>query len=284
MLVTTQSMLMYLCMAGGFGLGGNLGFEAIELASRQPAAEPVVKEFHSTYLVDSSGMLTQTQAEELADYLQQHAQQSLIDLYVVIHRSNNRNVQAPKAAEEGGVVLFYESGKPERARLLALGKSTVLGKGVTESLRDSCMELAAAATAREEQLGKFVEGMTTQLKEVEKALAKVKSYQRSTVPQERPSSPAIQLLVFSRLGVLLALGIALGGVWSVFSYRSWKARKELEEAPVHLPGVKIHPRLGAPYGGGNQAVMSFGQPGETTLTWRLSQRLRKVIKRMRIAR
>lgn len=284
MLVTTQSMLMILCMAGGFGLGGNLGIEALELAIRQPAAEPVVKEFHSTFLVDSCGMLTKGQAEELAEYLQQHAQQSLIDLYVVIHQSKNRNVQAPEAAEAGGVVLFYESGSPDRARLLALGKSTVLGKGVTESLRDSCIELAAAATEREEQLGKFIEGMTSQLKAVEKALANVKSYQQSTVSPERPSSPAIQLLVFHRLGVLLALCIALGGVWSVFSYRGWKARRALEEAPVHLPGVKIHPRLGAPYGGGNQAVMSFGQPGETTLSWRLSQRLRKVIKRMRVAR
>ncbi len=222
---------------------------------------------------DRDSLLTPALTERIRAELQRHAGQSVWRVRVIIENNPALTVPVPGRGE---VLVSYKPGQPDAAQILS-DALVPLSEPVLDALRNACARFAQDASTADQQLIRFVDQLTQQMSRIEQALG---PHSNATAPPSvsaAPASPAIQLLLLTKVAILFFLVAGVIAAWN----HHLKRRRSSMKVPMRLPALEIHPRLGAPHGGGSQALMSFGNPGESSIAWRLGQRLKRLSRRFK---
>jgi len=238
------------------------------------------------YLHDTAGIMERGGERELKGFLDYHAKKSSIDLYVVIPSEawtgSDQFWEDNGYAGANGIAIVYELGDPEGAQVLYSGDDALINEELIQAMRESSVKAALAAEDPTEQLGRYVEDMSSNLDWIEHAMVDANVPDNLVLVTGRgvvtPMDRAIQLAWISMTSMLITAA-------TLFVILRVRHNKRLSlSLPVKIPDVEIHLRMGAPCGGGGQASISFGQPGESSAAWRLIQNLKRRLSWIRVLR
>lgn len=254
-----------------------------ELAEAPDDEREVAEEYLAAYfeekpaghLVDPQGLLATRERMDLEAFLEHHAGDSSIDLYVYVFGANQRipsDVREEEIVErlysvgKPAAVIYYYVGAPQRS---ALYLSPVITDAVSaaeqrRALESSVMR-AFGSTFPAEQLEAFLVQLSIRIYWMERmtqgtAVETMESFPADEVVRnstgmkadgERPVEMPAWLklagaVTVSVSGGLLALGSAL--MW-------WRGR-----ARFRFPEFDVEPRLGGSHAAGIGAVIFFGSP------------------------
>jgi hypothetical protein len=225
----------------------------------------------ASYLVDPQGMLSMQQQRDRQSFLEYHAGDSEIDLFVYLF---DRKQEVPSQGEIAKIfnqhfsrgqglsaLIYYFVGAPERSLMVM---SPEVGEVVPSSaIKGALIYAKQQAESKSEpasQLESFSTALSIRLYWMEQELAK--RHQDAALAategktkvvearEEAPQLPAENWKVFLGFGlvIVLIIGLALGGAW-------WRIR---QRKSYHFPEIEVRPLLDAPHGAGVGAVIHFG--------------------------
>ena len=224
----------------------------------------IFAELPGVFLVDAGELLSPVVAEERMDFLQHHAGDSMIDLYVYVLDPTWRvpedvDVSRLFSGMDAAVVL-YTMGEPQRAGLYLPGH---LAEQVTDaeqrrSLQSSVMQASGKADA-DEQLEAFLVQMSIRLYWMERMIA-------GAVPTvEAPEIHLPELEVGPEVEVSpmqvpdgWILWMVAGAVVLVVVPIAWWLR--FSRMRCRFPEFEVEPRLGGRHAAGVGAVISYLSP------------------------
>ena len=231
----------------------------------------------SAFLIDPQGLLAPLHFRERLAFLDYHAGDSLIDLYVYVF-AGDQEIPAEVGDEEmmerffasgrPAAVVYYFHGEPTRS---ALKLSPSLAARIPELERRRVLENPVIQASKEfdpaRQLETFLVQMSIRLYWLETLLTEEKGAPENTGEVKRPAvqkparhsvadalAPWIELL---RPWMLPALGMAGGAL--VLALTLWWLRRR---SRYQFPDLEAEPRLGGAHAAGVGAVISFASASE----------------------
>lgn len=253
---------------------------AKEEIEAMPAADPLLDakaayadKRPETFLVDPQLLLGVGEREERQTFLNYHAGDSAIDLFVYLYRADQ---EIPKdwhgddwvdhifGGGRPAVAVFYHVGKPQAS---TMRMTRQLAEKVSLPERRRAMETAVMAALKKSdragQLEAFLVQMSIRIYWMERMMGGEKKTAQATPPTSKPAekkSPAKGIEKFRPLinqispylvpGISATTAIVLLWVLSALIRRRAKYR---------FPEFEIEPRLGGPHAAGVGAVISFGR-------------------------
>lgn len=234
-----------------------------------------------SFLVDPQRLLSSQQYRDRLAFLDYHASDSSIDLFVYVF-GTEQDIPGEVRAEElserlystgrQAAVVYYFLGAPQRS-MIYLSPSltdTISGAEQRRALQSSVIKSLEKADAVD-QLEAFSVQMSIRLYWMERMLGGHSvpegiSGPSATEPQLKPVSPSL----VERFGKLLPPGwwlpLAMIGatVASALAMNFWLRRR----ARYRFPEFRIEPRLGGEHAAGIGAVISFSNPSVAPATQR----------------
>ena len=229
----------------------------------------------SSFLIDPQRLLAPADFRERRGFLDYHAGDSAIDLYVYLFAGDQRLPDGLRIHERAGslsadgrpmAVVCYYLGAPDRA---ILELSPELAGLVPGAEQRRALESAALQAAKEvepaRQLEAFLVQMSIRLYWMEGLLGQGDAAVLRTQPARPLAKPApkpsrlMQLagpwLDLARPYFIPASGMA-GGLLVALALGWWLRHR----ARYHFPDFEVEPRLGGSHGAGVGAVISFANP------------------------
>jgi hypothetical protein len=256
---------------------------AEELAEAPEDEREVADEYLAAYfeskpagrLVDPQGLLATRERKDLEAFLDYHAGDSSIDIYVYVFGADQRipsDVREEEIVErlyssgKPAAVIYYYVGAPQRSAmyLSPVITDTVSAAEQRRALESSVMQ-AFGSTVPSDQLEAFLVQMSIRIYWMERmtkgtAAETMESIpdgesarafpRKKKMPEESPEIPSWMKLA----GGILAAGF--GGsltLWCAVAW--WRSRVRFR-----FPEFEIEPRLGGGHAAGIGAVISFGSP------------------------
>lgn len=223
-----------------------------------------------TFLVDPQGLLSPADYRDRLSFLNYHASDSSIDLYVYVMGGDQEipsDVREEEMIErffsEGrpAVVVYYHLGAPQRS-VVYLSPSITDSISAAEQHRalESSVMQAFEKIRPAEQIEKFLVQMSIRIYWMERMLDGGPAA-GDAVPSARVAvvSPAVarsaQFIWLQELALKFAFPAALtvGGVLVVFALGFWRRIS----ARYRFPDFEVEPRLGGAHAAGVGAVISF---------------------------
>jgi len=224
-----------------------------------------------TFLVDPQKLLSPSAATARLEFLNYHAGDSSIDLFVYLF-DGPQEIPGEVRAEEliercfatgrPAAVVFYYLGAPERAQwMLSPSIAEVISPAEQRRTLQSVIAGAAEKTHPAEQLEAFTLQMSIRLYWMERVMkggaeaAVETAAPAASVAKEEKDDRKARLLAMARPWAMPA-GAGAGGVLLlVLLGVAWKAR-----ARYRFPEFDVEPRLGGDHAAGIGAVISFSSP------------------------
>ena len=262
---------------------GSLGVElptAEEIAGDSAPSNEVSEEYLAGYfaerpksfLVDPQKLLTAPQYRDRLGFLNYHASDSAIDLFVYVI-GGNQEIPSEVRKEEmierffatgrPAAIIYYYLGAPQRS-VVYLSPSingTIPSAEQHRALESSVMQ-AFEKTDPAEQLEKFLVQMSIRIYWMERMLAGERAPGGEPVLSAAPATarPAAagKLAKYPWLTDFVAksmgpAGVVLAALLTVFGFNRWLSRR----ARYRFPEFEVEPRLGGAHAAGVGAVISF---------------------------
>lgn len=225
------------------------------------------------FLVDPQGLLGVGEREERAAFLNYHAGDSAIDLYVYLFEADqvipkdwhdDAWIDRTFFGARPAVVVFYHVGKPQRSEMRVTRN---IAERVSISERHRAMEnVMMQANRKADRAGQFeafLIQMSNRIYWMERAINGEKSDQSAAPALEQPTKKKSESKGIEKWQPLLdkvtpyvAPGVSslvlLLGTWLACVLLRRRARYRLAE-------FEVEPRLGGPHAAGVGAVISFGR-------------------------
>lgn len=256
---------------------------AEELAEAPEDEFEVAEEYLAAYfeakpagrLVDPQGLLATRERKDLEAFLDYHAGDSSIDIYVYVFGADQRipsDVREEEIVErlysvgKPAAVIYYYIGAPQRSAmyLSPVITDTVSAAEQRRALESSVMQ-AFGSTIPFDQLEAFLVQMSIRIYWMERmtqgtAAETMESipvgegarpfHRKRTEPEVAPEFPSWMKLV----GGIVAAGFGgLLTLWCAVAW--WRGRMRFR-----FPEFEVEPRLGGAHAAGIGAVISFGSP------------------------
>ncbi|MEP2776333.1 MAG: hypothetical protein ABJQ29_14945 [Luteolibacter sp.] len=246
-----------------------------EIDETEVAEEFLVQYFENkptSYLVDPQNLMDTRQQKDLETFIEYHAKDSSIDMYIYVFGADQRipsEVREEEVVErlysvgKPAVIVYYYAGAPQRS---AVYLSPVLTDAVSaaeqrRALESSVMKAFASAQPFE-QLEAFLVQMSIRIYWMERMIEGTAAETMATIPgDERAPKPAaaelaakrkIEIPAWMKL-VGAAAVAACGGLLALWSLAMWwMSRRRFQ-----LPEFEVEPRLGGSHAAGIGAVISF---------------------------
>lgn len=246
----------------------------------EPAADPLldakaayVDKRPESFLVDPQLLLGVGEREERLTFLNYHAGDSAVDLYVYLYRADQ---EIPKdwhdehwvdkifSGSRPAVVVFYHVGKPQASTMRVTRQ---LAEKVSMPERQRAMENAVMQALKKSdragQFEAFLVQMSIRIYMMERAMGGEKKDEAATPvvskKTEKKSAPkGIEKFrpIIDMVAPYIVPGVsAIGAVvllWVVSAVLRHRAR-------YRFPEFEVEPRLGGPHAAGVGAVISFGR-------------------------
>jgi len=246
----------------------------------EPAADPLldakaayVDKHPESFLIDPQLLLGVGEREERLNFLNYHAGDSTVDLYVYLYRADQ---EIPKDWHDGHwvdkifgggrptVVVFYHVGKPQASTMRVTRQ---LAEKVSMLERQRAMENAVIQALKKSdragQFEAFLVQMSIRIYLMERMMGGEKKNESATPvatkKTEKKSMPKgiekFRPLIDMVAPYLVPGVLAIGAVvlpWGISAVRRRWAR-------YHFPEFEVEPRLGGPHAAGVGAVISFGR-------------------------
>jgi hypothetical protein len=254
-----------------------------ELATAPEDENEVQEEYLADYfaekpeghLVDPQNLLSTKQRKDLEVFLDYHAGDSSIDMYVYLFGSNQQipgDVREEEVVErlysvgKPALVLYYYLGAPQRSTiyLSPVITDTVSAAEQRRASESSVMQ-AFGSTKPFDQMEAFLVQMSIRIYWMERMAAgtaeetmeiipegeRARAFRKKTTPPEKP----LEIPPWARL-VAWAFAACCGGLLTMGSLVIWwRARIR-----YRFPEFEVEPRLGGSHAAGIGAVISFASP------------------------
>lgn len=223
------------------------------------------------FLVDPQHLLDPEQHRDRLKFLDDHAAESSIDLFVYLlggdqempgEVRSEETIERFFATGRPAVIVFYYLGAPQRAEVY-LSPSLTDAVPATEQHRalESSVMQALERSAGPEQLEKFLTQMSIRIYWMEDLVAGGPAV-AAEMPQARPVEADDTAVAkpgkFARLwpvvsGYALPAGVLLGAVLTALGASRWQRSRGRHR----FPEFEVEPRLGGAHAAGVGAVISF---------------------------
>jgi hypothetical protein len=220
------------------------------------------------FLVDPQGLLSSIDYRDRLGFLNYHASDSSIDLFVYVMGGDQEIPSAVREEEmierlfntgRPAAIVYYFLGAPQRS-VFYLSPSLTDSVSAAEQRRavESSVMQAFEKTKPSEQFEKFLVQMSIRLYWMERILAG-ESATGSNLPVIPATSKALahsaDMLWISALALKCAIpaAILLGAFLTAFGFNHWLRLR----ARYHFPEFEVEPRLGGTHAAGVGAVISF---------------------------
>jgi hypothetical protein len=238
------------------------------------------------FLIDPQRLLTEQKSNDIMRFLEFHADESKIRIYVMAIGENQKipddvNIEALHQkwfSDSPAVLMLYFREKPELTQLVFNGSiRNSLPKSVFDRILQNCLREGAVADLAPDQVEKMSIELSIQLYWLSRLMEQENKNDpslaaASTVHEMIASPDAPELLreyapgIFidesgKTLSVILTFVFVLGGLavigcvaWIVMW---WRGRENVSGEPLLFPDFRIARRLGGEYCGGGFVSMSF---------------------------
>jgi hypothetical protein len=220
------------------------------------------------FLVDPQGLLSPTDYRDRLGFLNYHASDSSIDLFVYVMGGDQEIPSAVREEEmierlfatgRPAAIVYYFLGAPQRS-IFYLSPSLTDAVSAAEQRRavESSVMQAFEKTKPSEQFEKFLVQMSIRLYWMERMLAG-ESATASTVPVMPATTKALaqsaNILWIKALALqcVIPAAILLGTFLTAFGFNHWLRLR----ARYNFPEFEVEPRLGGAHAAGVGAVISF---------------------------
>lgn len=220
------------------------------------------------FLIDPQGLLNPSDYRDRLNFLNYHASDSSIDLFVYIIGGDQEIPSAVREEEmierffttgRPAAIVYYYLGAPQRS-IVYLSPSLTDSVSAAEQRRavESSVMQAFEKTKPSEQLEKFLVQMSIRLYWMERMLAG-ESATASSFPlipaagQAPAHSAKIAWLQTLALKCAIPAAVLLGAFLSAFGFNHWLRLR----ARYYFPEFEVEPRLGGTHAAGVGAVISF---------------------------
>ncbi len=240
-----------------------------------PIAEKFLNAYFSerpkTFLIDPQNLLAPADSQNCLKFLNDHAEDSSIDLFVYIIGGDQEIPSEVREEElierfftEGrpAAMVYYYLGAPQRS-VIHLSPSITDAISATEQNRalESSIIQSLEKTKPAEQLEKFLTQMSIRIYWMERLLANGPAVTRNTPPPSRTAThdqaaaKSVRLVFLQDLAHRFKIPAAiLSGVLTLaFGLSHWLRRR----ARYRFPEFEVEPRLGGAHAAGIGAVISF---------------------------
>jgi hypothetical protein len=225
----------------------------------------------ASFLVDPQHLLDPAQFRDRLDFLENHAAESSIDLFVYL-MDGGQEIPGEVRSEETierffttgrpAMLVFYYLGAPQRAAVY-LSPSLTDAVPASEQHRalESSVLQALERTEGPEQLEKFLIQMSIRIYWMERLVAGEPAA-AAEIPQARPAAGGEAVKVksgkFAKLwplvaGYVLPAGVLLGAFLTAIGASRWLRLRSRHR----FPEFEVEPRLGGAHAAGIGAVISF---------------------------
>ncbi len=250
--------------------------------SRDLSPELIAKYFDTrpdAFMKDPQGFLTQQEFLDRVAFLDYHAADSKIPIYLLVFDGEQIVPEGKDAetvlsqhfsAEENAVLIYYFLNEPTRSQI-AVSKNLKTFVTETERIKiaQSCMDEAIARTDTISQLERFSVELSIRLFWLEKRMNGTSENEESSKTPVVAQNPVVSAAPVSlmkkseqmtlmlespelRNSLIALLTLLTAGVVA-YTVR----RKKLQAATFELPEIEVKPRLGAAHAAGIGAVISF---------------------------
>lgn len=220
------------------------------------------------FLVDPQALLSPSDYRDRLGFLNYHASDSSIDLFVYVMGGDQEIPSAVREEEmierlftagRPAVIVYYYLGAPQRS-VVYLSPSITDSVSAAEQRRalESSVMQAFEKTKPTEQFEKFLVQMSIRIYWMERMLAG-ESAVTSTLPITPADSQTLaksaKLIWIQALALKCAIpaSILLGAFLTAFGFNHWLRLR----ARYHFPEFEVEPRLGGAHAAGVGAVISF---------------------------
>lgn len=224
-----------------------------------------------TFLVDPQGLLGAADARDRLGFLNYHASDSAIDLFVYVI-GGNQEIPS-EVREEELIERFFSEGRPAAIVYYYLGapqRSVVyLSPSITDSISaaeqhralESSVMQAFEKTNPSEQFEKFLVQMSIRLYWMERMLSGGEAVHPQLLASPFPdrkvkaASGIGKFVWLSQLAVRFSIpaAVVLGAFLTAFGFNHWLRLR----ARYRFPELEVEPRLGGAHAAGVGAVISF---------------------------
>lgn len=224
-----------------------------------------------SFLVDPQGLLSRVDYRDRLSFLNYHADDSSIDLFVYVFKGNQEIPEEGMEEEllerffkqgRPAAVIFYYMGKPQRAVLqLSLALTNVVPSAEQKRAMESAVIQASKDEDPSRQLEGFLVQMSIRIYWMEKMLVsgtvvgEEQSGIRAAVGAQEHKPTAIEKLqpLINEFKGFIIPAAAAGALLLVLIMIVWAKRRSL----YRFPELDVEPRLGGSHAAGVGAVISF---------------------------
>ncbi len=224
------------------------------------------------FLIDPQGLLSPADYRDRLGFLNYHASDSSIDLFVYVIGGEQEIPSAVR--EEEMIERFFSAGRPAAVVYYYLGapqRSVVyLSPSITDAVSaaeqrralESSVMQAFEKTKPSEQFEKFLVQMSIRIYWMERMLAgapAVESVAPIANSNEQDATKSAKILWLRNLAIRSAIPTAaiLGAFMTIFGFLHWLRLR----ARHRFPEFEVEPRLGGSHAAGIGAVISFASAG-----------------------
>jgi len=227
----------------------------------------------ASYLVDPQGMLSMQEQQDRQSFLQYHAGDSQIDLYIYIF--DERQEVPPEGEIESifkrhylrgqglSAVVYYYMGDPSRSTMvMSPDIYSVIPSTAVKGALIYAKQQAQTKSEPASQLESFSTGLSIRLYWMERELAAAAGQGHLLTAQKEEDLMVVKAdekvvdTVQQDSKVLAAFGLVTFGVLAV---GGWLAYRKAQRKKTYLfPEVEVKPLLAAPHAAGVGAVIHFG--------------------------
>lgn len=225
------------------------------------------------FLIDPQRLLSGSEARERRDFLSYHANDSLIDLYVVLFKGDQILLNPgdlsgyhlnSRTGSKPAVMIHYFMGDPERSKLyLAPDLQELVPLAEHGRALNRAVERANTGVSPLDQLEKFMVQTSIQMYRMEQLL-------REGTAEPKPWIPETLEETKSQSAERDSLMAAIGAFWAHWKYQlvggvvllvgGWLLLRWLRgSATYEFPDTEAAERLGGAHGAGVGGVIEFGR-------------------------
>lgn len=250
-----------------------------EVADAQATSDEIPEKFWPAYfserpnsfLIDPQGLLSPVDFRDRLGFLNYHADDSSIDLFVYVFKGDQdipgevreeELVERFFAAGRPAAIVYYYLGAPQRSVLyLSPALTDAVSSAEQRRALESSVMQAFEKVEPAEQIGAFLVQMSIRIYWMERMLGGAPTTGELQVVVRKTKAPVVKNAALEKLQPMLESGrrftlpgaLAAGALLAGLTMSSWLKRR----ACYRFPDFDVEPRLGGAHAAGVGAVISF---------------------------